>query len=124
MINVCSVCHHEAESIIDLLIRCEVSELVWKKLLSKIETLTGIHIQFTESEKMLGILNFQYQNLYNLLFIIVKQYLYACRCLNIRPQINILTEKIHEIRTIKNKIAIKNDHVSEFNEKWDILLNF
>ena len=120
----CMFCHHGSESLIHLLIRCKVSELLQKKLLSRIETFTGIHIQFTEADKVLGILNFQYQNLFNLLFMIVKQYLYACRCLNTIPLLNILTEKINEIRTVENNIAIQNNHVAEFNEKWDILLNF
>ena len=79
--DLCTFCEEQPESILHLLVKCKHSQLIWNKLFVKLHTLTGTYIQFTEKEQLVGITNFQYQDLFNLIFIITKQYLYACRCL-------------------------------------------
>ena len=80
-----------------------------------------MYIQFTEKEQLLGITNFQYQDLFNLIFIITKQYLYACRCLKTMPSTEMLISKIKEIKHIEQRIVIKNNKINQFNLKWQII---
>ena len=105
--DLCTFCEEQSESILHLLVKCKHSQLIWNKLFVKLHTLTGIYIQFTEKEKLLGITNFQYQNLFIRIFIITKQYLYACRCLKTTPSIEMLISKIKEIEHNEQRIAIK-----------------
>ena len=119
--DICTFCEEQPESILHLLVKCKHSQLIWNKLFVKLHTLTGIYIQFTEKEQLLGITNFQYQDLFNLIFIITKQYLYACRCLKTMPSIEMLISKMKEIKHIEQRIAIKNNKINQFNLKWQII---
>ena len=119
--DICTFCEEQPESILHLLVKCKHSQLIWNKLFVKLHTLTGIYIQFTEKEQLLGITYFQYQDLFNLIFIITKQYIYACRCLKTMPSIEMLISKIKEIKHIEQRIAIKNNKINQFNLKWQII---
>ena len=119
--DLCTFCEEQPESILHLLVKCKHSQFIWNKLIVKLHTLTGIYIQFTEKEKLLGITNFQYLDLFVLILIITKQYLYACGCLKTMPSIEMLISKIKEIKHIEQHIAIKNNKINQFNLKWQII---
>ena len=81
-----------------------------------------ITILLIEVEKLLGIANNENDNikLINLIDMVIKQYIYACRCLNKRPSGQVVMEKIKEIRNIERSIATKNDNIVKYNNKCDM----
>ena len=82
----------------------------------------GITILLNEVEKLLGKANNENDNikLINLINIVIKQYICACRCLNKRPSGQVVMEKIKEIRNVERSIATKNDNIEKYNNKWDM----
>ena len=70
----------------------------------------GITILLNDVEKLLGIANNENDNikLINLINMVIKQYIYVCRCLNKLPSGQVVMEKIKEIRNIEKSIATKN----------------
>ena len=82
----------------------------------------GITVLLIEVEKLLGIANNENDNikLINLIDMVIKQYIYACRCLNKRPSGQVVMEKIKEIRNIERSIATKNDNIEKYNNKCDM----
>ena len=69
--------------------------------------LLGVRIHVTDTEKILGILEIDDKNLLNLVNVIVKQYIYTCRCNNILPTHLLAISKIKDVRNIEYAIAIK-----------------
>ena len=82
----------------------------------------GTTILLNEVEKLSGIANKENDNikLINLINMVIKQYIYACRCWNKRPSGQVVMEKIKEIRDIERSIATKNDNIEKYNNKWDM----
>ena len=83
----------------------------------------GVIIVLTEVEKLLGIATNENNNMkaINLINMVIKQYIYACRCLKKYPSGLVALEKIKEIRNIEMSIAIKNDSIEKHNNKWNML---
>ena len=103
--DLCTFCKKDNESIIHLLLRCEVSKAIWTYVEHKLYLLSKTHIEFTESEKLLGIENNSYADMYNTIFIVIKQYLYASKCLDIKPCNEVILEKIKEVKQIELNVA-------------------
>ena len=108
--------------IIYLLLKCKIISRIWSETLKYIAENTELSITFSDQEKLLGIQQSSFKDVFNLIFIIVKQYLYACRCANKMPIFPILMKKIEDIKLVEFNIAVKNDRVSEYQKKWGIFL--
>ena len=80
--NRCTFCHGEIESIAHLLIRCRYATNVWKHIENSLQN-AGVTIVLTEVDKLLGIATNENNNMkaINLINMVIKQYIYACRCL-------------------------------------------
>ena len=80
--NRCTFCHGKIESIAHLLIRCRYATNVWKHIENSLQN-AGVTIVLTEVEKLLGIATNGNNNMkaINLINMVIKQYIYACRCL-------------------------------------------
>ena len=120
--NRCTFCHVEIESIAHLLIRCRYAANVWKHIENSLQN-AGVTIVLTEVEKLLGIATNENDNMkaINLINMVIKQYIYACRCLKQYPSGLVALEKIKEIKNIEMSIAIKNDSLEKHNTKWNML---
>ena len=88
-----------------------------------------ITIVLNEVEKLLGIANIENDNikLINLINMVIKQYIYACRCLNKRPSGQVVMETIKDIERsiwdiwdIERSIATKDDNIEKYNNKCDM----
>ena len=120
--NRCTFCHVEIESIAHLLIRCRHATNVWKHIENSLQN-AGVTIVLTQVDKLLGIATNEndYMKAINLINMVIKQYIYACRCLKKYPPGLVALEKIKEIRNIEMSIAIKNDSLEKHNTKWNML---
>ena len=118
--NLCTFSNEQPETAMHLLLTCEISKIIWNTFLQHLSIKTGKPIHFTEVEKMLGITQFNHQNIYNLLFIIVKQYLYACRCQKSKPQVNVLLEKSMNLNILRllSQEKITKCKSSRRNGRW------
>lgn len=118
----CSFCNSETETTFHLLIKCSVSKTIWSNIFGNIQNTCDLHVQLTDEEIYLGLLNPELR-LLNLVTLVVKQYLYACRCRLTKPIWKIALTKIKEVRDIEHKVAVKNNHLEKFTKKWDLLAN-
>ena len=106
-----------------LMLHCDVSKQVWEYVLLQVSHKLGLGIRFGDAEIILGI-NSDIPEKYILtqIFMIVKYYLYASRCLKNIPSGNLAIQKIRDVRTIEHEIAIKNNGVPKFTDRWDSLI--
>ena len=114
----CSFCNLETETAVHLLVKCQVNKGIWDYVHGTMHTLTNLFIQLSDSELFLGTIDTEGHILTNLISIIIKQYLYACRCLIIMPSPGVIIEKIKEFRHIESCAAFKNNQTEKFNQKW------
>ncbi len=119
----CTFCQLEDETLYHLLLNCNVSKNIWRDVHEYMYDKTGIQIQFSQEQMLLGIIDFEYSEMYNNIFTIVKQYLYAARCLNIKPNTVAIVQKIKENMESEKMIAEKNNTVTKFERKWSIFIS-
>ena len=74
------------------------------------------NITFSLQEIFLGI-HFENFMAFNCIFIICKQYLYACRCLESKPNFQELVTKILYYKNVEKYIATKNGKLQLHNSK-------
>ena len=101
-----------------LLVKCQVSKGIWDYVHRAMCAVTNLFIQISDSELYLCTINTEGHILTNLISIIIKQYLYTCRCLSTMPSSGVMIEKIKEFRHIESPAAFKNNQTEKFDQKW------
>ena len=121
--NLCTFCNQAEENLIHLFWECPVSRNIWNKLFNWFFNRTGLRVNVTVSQVMLGIQTISDLNtLLNIICIITKQYLYSCRCLNNCPGLDTLIFKIHNCEYIERAIAKKKDKLTLHSKKWEFII--
>ena len=116
----CTFCDVESETVGHLLWDCTHSKIIWNLLFNWINEKIQVNIPYSKREILLGITNYNMQFL-NCLFLVTKQYLYACRCLNEKPNFGSLESKIKYYISVEKYIAIKNGKLDLHQTKWAML---
>ena len=50
------------------------------------------------------------------------KYIYFCRCKNITPIVEVMLNRIKEVKNIEFKIASVNDTVTKHSKKWTLII--
>ena len=103
----CSFGHNVPEIIIHLLIECGTNKRLWSKVTGYLYDISGLRINMSYVDLLLGMVVAGDTDLLNLINITVKQYLYACRCNNTYHTIATAIMKIKDICDIEKSIALK-----------------
>ena len=85
-----------------------------------LEEKTQTNYIFNSTEILLGMENSIF-NMYNAIFIITKQFIYSCRCLNKMPTFECLINIIKYHINIEKYIATKNGKLAYHTNKWALL---
>ena len=111
------------ETVHHLLIECNHSQKIWHSLFEFITETSGVNIIPSKEEIILGMYNedSDLSDFYNCILVIVKQYIYASRCLNKLPCLKVLIEKIKLERKLEYLLAIQNDKLHLWSRKWILL---
>ena len=120
----CTFCENSVETIEHSLHDCKISDKLWSDIFQWITLVTDLQINFEKHEIMLGMLP-QELKIFNVIFMIVKKYLYSCRCLKIKPNKYIAMYKIKEQYNAE-KYIVFNSHDNSHSDrmtKWDIILD-
>ena len=124
--DTCTFCNRFPETISHLFLNCHISNTLWKELFEYINLHSGVHVLLDSTEEILGVREHQLSNFYNVICIITKQYIYACRCRNTRPSLSVLIEKIRFEKFVEKNIAMRESRIEIWQKKWELLshLNF
>ena len=60
---------------------------------------------------------------YNHICMVIKQYIYACRCLEKIPNKQVVIEKIKDAKHVEYQLAKQNDRTTAFFKKWELVEN-
>lgn len=117
----CTFCNTTRETSHHIMLTCKYSQEIWEYVDNILFEHLGHRIHFSTCDLFLGVMGTPLDNLYNHINLIVKQYLYACRCLGKIPCKNVLAEKIKEARYIEMSIATQHNRMEAFLRKWQML---
>ena len=119
----CTFCKNCQEDIHHILLFCRFSKSLWKDLHSYIVRKTGINVTLTDEDLFFGNKFLPFPNLYNHILILAKQYIYACRCLNVTPDFNSLLRKIDREYRIELSANVNDSNFFQFDprRKWEPL---
>lgn len=121
--DMCTFCNSTPETMIHLMLNCDISRRIWEEIYNFIAQESGIRINLKKEEIILGIYEKSFQNFFNHINMTVKQYIYASRCLGKFPNARVAIEKIKFERQIEYLSAVKNNSLNTFNLKWSYLEN-
>ena len=113
----CSFCKQHPESILHLLWECNITSTLWTEIFTWLNTVTDAFIVFSPHEILLGS-GYDNMTLYDLVFMVAKKYIYACRCLGVLPVFpGFLSrlKRIYETETLAAKMYCK---ILKSERKW------
>ena len=76
----CTFCQMEPENLKRLLLHCNYSKIIWDHVKQLIQDISEITVQLSETKTILVISDSTELKIFNLVNMVIKQYIYACRC--------------------------------------------
>ena len=77
--DMCTFCNSTPETMIHLMLNCDISRRIWEEIYNFIAQESGIRINLKKEEIILGIYEKSFQNFFNHINMTVKQYIYMLR---------------------------------------------
>ena len=118
----CTFCNIEPETIEHMLYDCIISQNLWTEVFNWIHTKTGIRINFTREQILLGLVGSDLE-IFNLIFLIIKRYIFVCKCLEVRPNKYAAIYKIKDNYNTEQECIrlFPNKYNTRKSLKWEIL---
>ena len=119
--NKCTFCDTEKETLIHLFSECAEIADMWKRIGVFIEEITGDLCQISPKNIILNEIGGDMNSVANLICLIVKQYIYAQRCLRKPIDYHQILCLVFRYRDIEKYIAVKNGNINKHNVKWQCI---
>ena len=121
---VCSFCGDVDETLEHILVYCNYSESFWTEVIKWLGD-QGVQIQRLSLKDILfGMFSCDDELYVNHILLLVRQYLYSCRCNKKLPRIRIFIAKINIAYQLETIIAKSNvDRLSAYCSKWGKYVN-
>ena len=122
--NLCDICNRGTkQTIIHMLIDCEFAKVIW----DKIKEICGKSDDFKWNAKNIILNNVHKRNnhIVNLIVLIIKQYLFRCKCLQQKANFQQASSELlfHFLRELdKGKLSTKE--MKKFRRRWNPVIHF
>ncbi len=118
--NRCDLCKSAVETYKHLFCDCDCVKPFLAEVGNWIRAETQCHINFSQSEILLGMPN-EVHPVFDLIYTIAKMFIYYCKFQNTVPTIQGFINRINNIKETEKYISIKNNTMEKFNKKWFIV---
>ena len=119
--DTCTLCGSHPETYVHLFIQCNQSNYLWEYIYDVISHVSSTYVRLDNKEIILGVIDKPCSNFYNHISMLIKQYIYACRCLNKKPNRQVIIEKIKDAKNVELIIARQTDKLGIYTDKWELL---
>ena len=120
--DLCSFCGMAPEAYAHLFYNCEYIQILWTKFFIWLTRKSGLKLNYNITEIIFGVKNNNsIDKLINTLLLIIKQYIYAVKCQERRPNLNELLKRIYKMMLVERYLAGKNNKWNSFYEKWGVI---
>ena len=113
----CSFCKNEPETLEHLFIHCPIIQIFWVQFEQMLNNFDATFKNYEPYHLLLSNIKTP-EIIIDLLYLLAKQYIYTCRVNDNAPHIQCFMQIIKKYRTIEENIALKNDKLTLFLEKW------
>jgi hypothetical protein len=115
--ELCTFCNVHQETLSHLFWECPYVSEIWDRIHDWLEELSGIDIGLN---KMICILGKHFKNnIFNLIFCIVKKHIYRKRCLKQIPSFEGIKKEIFYYYECERYIYRKNCEIEKFERRWN-----
>jgi hypothetical protein len=119
--DLCTLCEEQIEDVKHIFIECEVVKIFWQRLLYWIESKLQLIVTFNSLDVLFGSLHDDLLIL-DVIYLVAKQYIYACKFDSICPKIQIFEKNLYAMKNMERCIAVKNNRLQKYIKKWDRLI--
>ena len=117
--QLCSFCQEQPEIVVHLLCQCSKIKPPWVKLSKWCKYYMNINIMFDNKLIILNNYIGLKENMVNTLIIMLKQFIYASKCLNEQPSFTGFISKLSYWYHVEKQITYnKNANINSFYKKW------
>ena len=116
----CSFCNSFEEEIVHFIWECKITHefiMLAKNFLDSIVPFCVQETSWTLENIIFNSVHRKSSSIYNFLVLVMKYYIYCCRCAKSRPNIHQFKNRILEIRNIEKYNAIVNGNLDKHNKK-------
>ena len=113
----CSFCEEEEENIKHLFIDCKYVKPLWGYV-ENICDKNGIVVNMSTENKILSRIYEQALHIVNYISIVLKQYVYRCRCSADQPNVWVVKRLVEEKYMIETAIARRENSVNKCKKRW------
>ena len=110
----------ECESLLHLFWSCRYAADFWSEVEKWWFTKTGEIISIEKDCIFVG--NSNFTNLQNYILILAKYCMYAARCNNRMPSVQLFVAKVYNTLNVEENISRENNTINKFIDKWKNLI--
>ena len=114
----CEFCKESDETLIHLLWECDITKLFWKKLQQWLKYTCKIDVNITVITMITNKFDGKHKEFIDTVILITKQYVYACKCLQEKPNVVTVAERIFRMYIAEKAIALQSNKMIKFEKKW------
>ena len=115
----CYFCKEKTETVIHLLWECKIVKKFWEKIFRWVDYICGIKYVVSVKQVITNQSECTEHKFIDMILIITKQYVYACKCLGTELNVKALISRIHREYFVEKSIAQQNNRITDFKKKWD-----
>ena len=113
----CTFCKNYKETTIHIFWECEKVSLFWKSIAKWLKHICNIQCDYNSENVIINVFD---SKIVEIITLIAKQYIYACKCLQEDLRVTILASKINQMYNTEKAIAQQNVKTKNFRLRWDI----
>ena len=113
----CPWCPECVQNIKHMIWDCEVSQTIWTWLKEWGDDV-GAQLELSEISVLLSMLTLPIKSIWNFLSVVIKQYLYRCKCQGIKPTVPMIESEIELQERIYRTMAARQDKSDAHIKRW------
>ena len=121
----CTFCNYEDEDLYHLLWQCYYANIIWRKFSDLLQVKCNIGYKIDKMDAMFGCRINNNNNLLNCCFLIIRRYIYICRCNSSLPSIAGMISFLKRNREIEinSYRYFSSNKIPEIIQKWQPMDN-
>ena len=117
----CTFCREEIENVPHLILKCKKVKTLWKQVCRWLTYVLKLQVQLqlTDTQIVFNNVKGRYAEVINIVILIVKQYIYASKCLEEELGFRQMYNRIQEYRKVEKIVAFKTGKMLKYVKKWE-----
>ena len=116
--NLCTFCQESKEDIVHIFLKCSIVKNFWSGIRKICSGMGNFTLNDSESNILFCLVHPSPEHIYNFVYLVAKQYIYATKCLNKQPSIIEFERRLAKIRSFECYYAKINNKLSSHCKKW------